>query len=84
MGSAEARSPRNGNSWEKQLITDLKYKLRKTEDTVKALSDDLIKRDRESSMFKAECEQLKAQAKLNQSASYMKIMKKLDKVAPRA
>lgn len=39
---------------------------------------------KDSSSIKAKCEQLEAQSKLTQTASYLKMLKKLEKIGPNA
>jgi len=41
-------------------VTELKYKLRKTEDSLRNMSDECLKKDRELATLKAETEHLKA------------------------
>lgn len=72
------------SNWHSQLTAELKAKLRKAEDTIKHMVDEANRRLREVSNLKAENEQLRAQGKLSQTAGYVKMLKKLEKVAPRA
>ncbi len=62
----------------------MKQKLRRAEESVRGLSDELTRRNTEVSTLKAECEGLKAQSKLTQQAGYLKMLKKLEKVGPRS
>jgi Mg2+ and Co2+ transporter CorA len=65
-------------------VTELKHKLRKAEDTIKSMADEANRRLREISSLKAEVETLKASTKLSSTAGYVKMLKKLEKVGPRA
>jgi hypothetical protein len=48
------------------------------------MAEEANRRLREVSGLKAECETLKAQGKLSSTAGYVKMVKKLEKVGPRA
>ncbi len=65
-------------------MTELKNKLKKAEDTIKLMSDESNRRLRESSTLKAENDTLKAATKLSATTGYLKLLKKLEKIGPRA